>query len=55
MNKRELIQAVEKAKNQTKCEATRVVNKLLGGRVVTKPGNPLSFEADKNVRDAVDE
>ena len=55
MNKRELIQAVEKAKNQTKCEANRVVDKLLGGRVVTKPGNPLSFKPEKNVPDAVDE
>lgn len=30
MKKRELIQAFEKAKTQTKCEATRVLDRLSG-------------------------
>lgn len=32
MKKRELLQAFEKAKTQTKCEATRVLDRLSGVR-----------------------
>jgi hypothetical protein len=54
MKKRELIKAVEKAKNQTRCEAARVVNMICGGRLETKPRESLSYKADRNVKAAAD-
>lgn len=56
MKKRELIQAFEKAKTQTKCEATRVLDRLSGVMSdpfaqkepkESKPGQARSPESDQ--------
>ena len=63
MKNRELIQAFEKAKTQTKCEATRVLDRLSGvmadpfakkERVDIKPGKRPTPEFDQELKDAVD-
>ena len=57
MKKRELLQAFEKAKTQTKCEATRVLDRLSGVRgdpfakkkpLENKPGKGPSSVPDQN-------
>jgi len=57
MKNRELIQAFEKAKTQTKCEATRVLDRLSGvmadpfakkEQVDIKPGKHLPSATDQD-------